>query len=1319
MAGRRSAGSEEGSVDDIFGRAGAQVLPAPVVPAWYEPEERSWYTESDITELTKAEKKERNLVPCSMTVSYAPTNRAHCRRCGESIEKGTLRLGYPFRWRASEDAYSLYLHPECYAPEVFGIKEKDLQKQIFGFKALSNTEKAQVWKKMRGKDRAAAGAEESRKAQEEFARGVVGPGIDIASLPKVKVPDQVVVPMLPFQKEGLTWMCQQESGPVAGGILADEMGMGKTIQAISLLLARPQKGPCLVVSPMAAVLQWVTEIERFTTKNSLKTLVYHGGAKTQLASQFRKVDVVITTYQTLESDYRREMNKLRSPCKWCGKLFLPEKLKVHQRYFCGPSAQRTAKQARTQKKDQDAAKKAMQSMGIGKWQSSGSSSSSSSSTPTITNIYRDYMKEAGVDVKSKGYWNVQREASQQLQQMRGANASAQGKKSDADVLSRERLGLLTPPELRQLCTDRNLDCAGRKPDLIDRLMDFSVRGAPAKGSGGGPSSRSSLGRQLVARAKAKVAASKAQGQPKKGVQAAPGRAVDGMARTVASSRAASAKGAKGAKAVKETKSAASGKGAKAGAKGLKRNHTEMESGSMVCTPFKTYEGPSRDLSGSPLHTITWSRVILDEAHRIKGRVNSTAVAAYALKAEKRWCLTGTPLQNRVGELYSLVRFVRLRPYAFYYCKKKGCQCECACFMRERYCPNCGHVRFLHYSAFKKEVSNPIIKYGYVGPGKQAFLTLRNDVLSKVMLRRTKEERQEDLKLPPIKVVIRKDKLSQQEMDFYTSLYMQSCVRFDTYINKGTILHNYAHIFDLLTSLRRAVDHPYLIVHGGAANTHQLPAGQPQQDRKLVDICGLCQDDIGDDAEEPKRVAKCGHAFHLDCIKDYVADAPRLPSGGVGCPVCFAKLQIELDEADEEDDDTVTAGRRKKAAISPETPRAAKSRRIGSSARPLAICDTPEKVAKPLISRTSFNFGGLKDLEEMEAKKGFSRNKATSAEKNEMEALLEEFLNYLVSQGKSEPTAKAYTSSIRRHFLEHKPQVVAMASAAYFEWVNEDGSLDRYTCAALGWFQSFFRARLSGHGRGRSKGGTSETTTAHATECEGRCKEPSAPSGPVTPMLALPPCPSPATPAATGSRGSREMSAAAAAGMGRGSILQKIRASEFQSSTKIEALLDEVKRMMASKPTDKGIVFSQFGAMLELVEFRLKREGIACVVLRGGMSMQARNDSLVAFNTDPSMRVILISLKAGGEGLNLQVANHVFLLDPWWNPACEMQAIQRAHRIGQTREVRAVRFISQGTIEEKIIALQEKKQLVFDGAIDGSSAAIGRLTEQDLRFLFQH
>ena len=110
--------------------------------------------------------------------------------------------------------------------------------------------------------------------------------------------------------------------------------------------------------------------------------------------------------------------------------------------------------------------------------------------------------------------------------------------------------------------------------------------------------------------------------------------------------------------------------------------------------------------------------------------------------------------------------------------------------------------------------------------------------------------------------------------------------------------------------------------------------------------------------------------------------------------------------------------------------------------------------------------------------------------------------------------------------------------------------------------------------------------------------------------------------------------------------------------------------------------------------------------------------LYAFNNDPNLRVILISLKAGGEGLNLQVASRIYLMDPWWNPAAEMQAIQRAHRIGQTKPVKGVRFICSDTIEERILQLQENKQLVFDGTVGASNQAMHKLTQEDLRFLFQ-
>merc|ERR1712188_126335 len=115
----------------------------------------------------------------------------------------------------------------------------------------------------------------------------------------------------------------------------------------------------------------------------------------------------------------------------------------------------------------------------------------------------------------------------------------------------------------------------------------------------------------------------------------------------------------------------------------------------------------------------------------------------------------------------------------------------------------------------------------------------------------------------------------------------------------------------------------------------------------------------------------------------------------------------------------------------------------------------------------------------------------------------------------------------------------------------------------------------------------------------------------------------------------------------------------------------------------------------------------------------RRTMLEAFKHDDNVRVLLLSLKAGGEGLNLQAASHVFVLEPWWNPAVEMQAIQRAHRIGQTKPVTAVRFNTMGTIEERMFELQEKKQLVFDGTVGKSAKAMESLSHEDIRFLFRN
>ena len=169
----------------------------------------------------------------------------------------------------------------------------------------------------------------------------------------------------------------------------------------------------------------------------------------------------------------------------------------------------------------------------------------------------------------------------------------------------------------------------------------------------------------------------------------------------------------------------------------------------------------------------------------------------------------------------------------------------------------------------------------------------------------------------------------------------------------------------------------------------------------------------------------------------------------------------------------------------------------------------------------------------------------------------------------------------------------------------------------------------------------------------------------------------------------------------------------ESSSKIEALLESLEQVAAEG--HKALVFSQWTSLLDLVEPHLEKAGLKSVRLDG----RTRDRAAVVneFQADDGPPVMLTSLKAGGTGLNLTAADHVFLLDPWWNPAAEDQAADRAHRIGQERPVLVYRLIAKDTVEEGILALQAKKRALADAALEGSGDAAG-ITREDLLALLQ-
>lgn len=439
------------------------------------------------------------------------------------------------------------------------------------------------------------------------------------------------------------------------------------------------------------------------------------------------------------------------------------------------------------------------------------------------------------------------------------------------------------------------------------------------------------------------------------------------------------------------------------------------------------------------------------------------------------------------------------------------------------CQDCGHSSINHYSYFNRRVLNPIQRDGYSGDGRRAMFTLKNEVLDKCLLRRTKETKADDMCLPPRLVEIKTVALHPIEEDFYNALYTQTRSSFNDYVADGTLLNNYAHIFDLLMRMRQSVDHPYLVLHSRskkndpAAMLSPTTSSQPAiaNGSTVCDICG----------EEPtNRILStcCQAAYCRSCVMEYLTTSAGIGTG-TPCPSCRRPFSIDFNQSQQP----------------------------------------------------------------------------------------EEYNDYTLSSSKSK-AAKADDAMPSLKDLKH-------------------------------------------------------VTTS--------------------------------------------------------SILRRINLAEFATSTKIEALVEDLVKMRQTSPGSKAIVFSQFVNMLDLIRWRLHSDpflsdlGLGVVTLQGSMDVKIRDANLKAFREDNNVRVLLISLKAGGVALNLTVANYIYLMDPWWNPAAEMQAIDRTHRMGQYRPIRAVRFIAENTVEERILQLQEKKRLVFDGTVGRDASSLTMLSVDDMKSMF--
>ncbi|KAG6053138.1 hypothetical protein E4U17_002497 [Claviceps sp. LM77 group G4] len=612
------------------------------------------------------------------------------------------------------------------------------------------------------------------------------------------------------------------------------------------------------------------------------------------------------------------------------------------------------------------------------------------------------------------------------------------------------------------------------------------------------------------------------------------------------------------------------------------------------------------------------RIILDEAQCIKNRNTKTAKACHHLKATYRWCLTGTPMMNGVLELFSLLKFLQIKPYNSW----------------ERFRQAFGAL------------------FGQRGDPKSQAMDRLRALLKAVMLRRKKDSLLDGkpiLELPPKTEHVVYAELSTDERDFYKQLEEKAQVLFSKYLREGSIGKNYSNILVLLLRLRQACCHPHLNLDvddaSGAVVGSDEDVEQPVRDLDKVIVerirtldnfeCPICYDVV----QSPLFFIPCGHDSCKDClirISD-TAMSQNIQEGHESntakCPVCRGAFNPRKCF-------TYDLFRRIHMPESVEKLEAADS--DASDAETESDSDESESDVDDEMDEVDDN-GNLKDFIVDDDE---SEGKMEDNDEDGLDSL--EVLNMKAS------------------LLERKKRNQQRKSELEKKKKKKKGK-GKETMS-----------NNKGKGKGKGKG-----------------KKPE-----VKPHML------------------KSLRLEAAKNLEAYKTYMQYLRKTWMPAAKVSEcmrLLTEIGRS-----GDKTIIFSQWTLLLDLLEVAMWHEKFESKPLRydGSMSGDRRSDAANTFRDDPKVKVMLVSLRAGNAGLNLTAANRVIIMDPFWNPYIEMQAIDRTYRIGQQREVQVYRILTKQTVEDRIVQLQDKKKEIVEAALDETeSMKIGRLNVSELKFLF--
>ncbi|GAP85440.1 putative swi snf family DNA-dependent atpase ris1 protein [Rosellinia necatrix] len=688
------------------------------------------------------------------------------------------------------------------------------------------------------------------------------------------------------------------------------------------------------------------------------------------------------------------------------------------------------------------------------------------------------------------------------------------------------------------------------------------------------------------------------------------------------------------------------------------------------------------------------RIILDEAHNIKNRNSQSSRAVDRLHGTYRLCMTGTPLMNRLDEIYPLIRFLRIDPY------------------RE-------------WDHFRKNLMS--IKGGEAGAMKKLHV-----LLGRILLRRTENtlvDGQPILTLPELTIHTVEAVFDKDQREYYTALEQRSQIRMNRYLKEGTATRNYWYILLLILRLRQCCCHPYLIKdHAIPEGVNMTPEEMTKLSRKLtkrvVDRikqqksfeCPMCHGTT----ENPVIIYPCGHHMCGDCITNMVSvrepgmDAEGDDGDGASmgqCPmdgcnesvdskrvICYKNFtQVHLpdnsredDTLDEEDDETLgeedadEAGNLRDFVVSDEY-ESSDEEDLDNSLHSADRSGYTSPVSRMLNN-------GLGSGRNPEGQLGLTRLPVEEdVDSDDSLPPIEACFSHLKKSESTEASPKtplrdlSDTGRNKRNNTgpsgarQHTRGTIGYVTDSEGDSSDGDNSTPssqkrkRRVTKAIA--KPKKKVKNSGKGKGKGKGRRTELTL-------GALKK------------------------------SNLTSAAAKQRYFNG--LRK----DWEPSAKTDKAMELLGEIRRDFPDEKTLVFSQFTSFLDLMEIPISDDGYNYRRYDGSMSNGDRDAAVDDFMKKPEVKVMLVSLRCGNAGLNLYAATRVIMLDPFWNPSVEDQAIKRAHRLGQTKPVIAYRILVAQTVEDRILTLQEKKrQLVNDVLNAEARKGLSRLSISELAGLF--